>query len=194
VTPLKRTASGSSNSSSTTNPKDHESCSSQRPRGGGASQQAPSPVSRRDHHHQEAPGENAEADLKGKRYGRLLVVRRAPKRKGNNGTRFVVECDCGTRKTVFGFALLSGSTRSCGCSRFKSLRDGEQPEAADEQPAAPKKQGHYSPEGYAAIVANAARARAMKSRKRFLAKAKRVGTIAACVAAPAVAAAWWLIF
>jgi hypothetical protein len=133
-------------------------------------------------------------DLKGKRYGRLLVVRRAPKRKGNNGTRFVVECDCGTRKTVFGFALLSGSTRSCGCSRFKSLRDGEQPEAADEQPAAPKKQGHYSPEGYAAIVANAARARAMKSRKRFLAKAKRVGTIAACVAAPAVAAAWWLIF
>lgn len=54
-------------------------------------------------------------DLTGKRFGRLVVLRR-------HGTsslpvKWRCRCDCGTEKTVRAHHLKSGSTKSCGCWR-----------------------------------------------------------------------------
>lgn len=53
-------------------------------------------------------------DLTGKRYGKLVVVSRAPSRKAK--TRWNCLCDCGTETTVDAYNMTSGKTRSCGCS------------------------------------------------------------------------------
>lgn len=49
----------------------------------------------------------------GHKYGRLLVLERAPNRGRYAQWRCV--CDCGANTTVRGVHLRSGSTRSCGC-------------------------------------------------------------------------------
>jgi predicted SprT family Zn-dependent metalloprotease len=54
-------------------------------------------------------------DLSGKRFGRLLVVERAPK-KGRR-TQFICKCDCGNEKIALSDKLQSGETKSCGCLR-----------------------------------------------------------------------------
>lgn len=57
-------------------------------------------------------------DLTGQRFGRLVVLRRAPN-AARNDSRVIVRwecvCDCGTARCVFATALRSGATRSCGC-------------------------------------------------------------------------------
>lgn len=50
-------------------------------------------------------------DLTGQRFGRLIVVQYL----GNR--RYLVECDCSIKKSVYGYNLLSGDTASCGCLR-----------------------------------------------------------------------------
>lgn len=52
-------------------------------------------------------------DLTGKRFGRLIVVKRAE----NIGkkTAWVCQCDCGNKIIVIGSNLKSGHTQSCGC-------------------------------------------------------------------------------
>jgi len=54
-------------------------------------------------------------DLTGQRFGRLLVIERAP----NQGrkTRWLCLCDCGAYTQVQSFNLINGLTRSCGCYR-----------------------------------------------------------------------------
>lgn len=60
-------------------------------------------------------------DLTGKRFGRLVVCRRAPNVKGaKNGAYWICKCDCGRGKTVVSSSLLSGFTRSCGCLRSET--------------------------------------------------------------------------
>lgn len=54
-------------------------------------------------------------DLTGQRFGRLTVLRRAESR--NKHTMWLCKCDCGTVKEVFGSALVSGLSTSCGCYR-----------------------------------------------------------------------------
>lgn len=50
----------------------------------------------------------------GQRFGRLLVTAFAG--TDTHGKRlWKCVCDCGTRRTVFGFSLVSGKTNSCGC-------------------------------------------------------------------------------
>jgi hypothetical protein len=54
--------------------------------------------------------------LVNQRFGRLLVLWRAP--KGNRKSRNIVwecKCDCGKLTTVSASALKSGATQSCGC-------------------------------------------------------------------------------
>lgn len=51
--------------------------------------------------------------LNGQRFGRLVVIDRLYEEKGKS--RFVCECDCGTRTNVVGVDLKSGNTTSCGC-------------------------------------------------------------------------------
>lgn len=67
-------------------------------------------------------------DLTGRRFGRLVVLRR-------EGTRYYVgekrywavptwrcRCDCGKECTVNGNNLRTGRTRSCGCLRGDVIR------------------------------------------------------------------------
>lgn len=52
-------------------------------------------------------------DLKGRRFGRLVVLRRSSK----HGVRTLWEClcDCGNQKTMQGGNLVNGVSQSCGC-------------------------------------------------------------------------------
>ena len=52
-------------------------------------------------------------ELTGQRFGRLLVVSRAPNRGGK--TRWYCKCDCGEMTIVNSRDLRMGATKSCGC-------------------------------------------------------------------------------
>lgn len=53
-------------------------------------------------------------DLTGKRYTRLLVIRRMPN-DSRGRTRWLCRCDCGKEITAYAYSLKSGHTKSCGC-------------------------------------------------------------------------------
>lgn len=55
----------------------------------------------------------------GDRYGMLTVTARV---EAEGRPRYTCVCDCGCVVTVFGGALLSGNTRSCGCLRRERMR------------------------------------------------------------------------
>jgi hypothetical protein len=52
-------------------------------------------------------------DETGKRYGRLVVIKRV-ENIGSAGA-FLCKCDCGNEKIVTGNSLRTGATKSCGC-------------------------------------------------------------------------------
>ena len=54
-------------------------------------------------------------DLTGQRFGRLLVLSRAPRTTSAHQARWLCRCDCGATTTVISQGLRSGGTRSCGC-------------------------------------------------------------------------------
>ena len=57
-------------------------------------------------------------DLTGKRFGKLLVIKRDGTFKGSDGTQYsqwLCKCDCGTQKSIRGHDLIRGSVKSCGC-------------------------------------------------------------------------------
>ena len=62
-------------------------------------------------------------DLTGKRFGRLVVLRRTESSRKTE-TRWEYKCDCGKVATVDGFRLRKGITQSCGClaNELTSLR------------------------------------------------------------------------
>lgn len=62
-------------------------------------------------------------DLRGQRFGRLLVIRLARRRSTDTLQRakFWVLCDCGNQKVVRSTSLITGDTRSCGCLRPENL-------------------------------------------------------------------------
>jgi len=55
------------------------------------------------------------ADIAGRRFGRLLVIRRVPTRAGR--TRWLCLCDCGKEHEASTDSLMQGLVRSCGCLR-----------------------------------------------------------------------------
>ena len=57
-------------------------------------------------------------DLRGQRFGRLLVVGFAPRATGES-LRWLCRCDCGNEKAVVGGVLRGGASRSCGCLRVE---------------------------------------------------------------------------
>ena len=60
-------------------------------------------------------------DIAGDRYGKLVVLRRAPHEK--SGTiEWLCRCDCGTEKIVPSGSLRQGRVRSCGCAATKGRR------------------------------------------------------------------------
>jgi len=65
-------------------------------------------------------------NLTGRRFGRLVVLRRSPRRRsdaGNRATYWECVCDCGVMKTIGASPLVRGHTRSCGCFLAESVRD-----------------------------------------------------------------------
>lgn len=67
--------------------------------------------------------------LSGKRYGKLRVTDTYERR--GYYTYWLCECDCGNKKYVCSSNLKNGSTKSCGCERFKKkhgeLANGKHP-------------------------------------------------------------------
>lgn len=57
-------------------------------------------------------------DLSGRRFGKLVVVKRAPNKKGHS-TRWICQCDCGGVIETTRSSLLTGETLSCGCIKSK---------------------------------------------------------------------------
>lgn len=61
-------------------------------------------------------------DLTGQRYGRLVVVSRAPNDRTNH-VQWFCTCDCGNTSTVRSMDLIFGKVKSCSC--YKSDRQKE---------------------------------------------------------------------
>lgn len=57
-------------------------------------------------------------DLTGKKFERLLVIRRdieGEKNYKTKGARWICKCECGNEKSISSSKLLSGNIKSCGC-------------------------------------------------------------------------------
>lgn len=71
-------------------------------------------------------------DRAGERYGRLVVLERAPS-EGAPGARWLCQCDCGRKKIVRAGDLQRGSTRSCGCLQAEKRRKAKKIRAKEIQ-------------------------------------------------------------
>lgn len=60
-------------------------------------------------------------NLTGKRFGRLVVLEKAPSK--NKRTMWKCQCDCGTIKNISAIGLVKGTTKSCGCYNLEKLRE-----------------------------------------------------------------------
>ena len=60
-------------------------------------------------------------NLTGERFCRLVVVK--PIKLQNRKTAWLCKCDCGNEKIVFGYNLVKGATRSCGCYNSDALHN-----------------------------------------------------------------------
>ncbi len=60
-------------------------------------------------------------DLVGKRFGKLLVIKRLGVDK-NRKVKWLCECDCGKTKSISGRDLVAGKTTSCGCYRKEIMK------------------------------------------------------------------------
>lgn len=67
-------------------------------------------------------GKNNVIDITGQRFGRLIVISRAPGRRGNSAL-WRCRCDCGGEIVTSGAALKSGQCRSCGCLASEAHRE-----------------------------------------------------------------------
>lgn len=56
-------------------------------------------------------------DLRGKRFGRLLVI--GVDDRGTKKTYWYCQCDCGNVKSIRSDALIGGMTHSCGCMKHE---------------------------------------------------------------------------
>lgn len=64
-------------------------------------------------------------DLKGKRFGRLVVLEEAPNpRKNGKEAYWKCKCDCGKIKNICGGSLRKELTTSCGCYHFETVYEG----------------------------------------------------------------------
>lgn len=59
-------------------------------------------------------------DLTGKRFGRLVVVKRVGSNKKGNSI-WECHCDCGNISNVVGYSLTDGKSRSCGCLQKEAV-------------------------------------------------------------------------
>lgn len=57
-------------------------------------------------------------DLTGKRFGRLIVLRKTT-RRNDHRMHWLCRCDCGKENEISGRSLLRGTSRSCGCLKIE---------------------------------------------------------------------------
>lgn len=55
-------------------------------------------------------------NLAGNRFGHWVVIERAYDATKSKGAKWLCECDCGTKRVVFGKYLRNGKSTSCGCT------------------------------------------------------------------------------
>lgn len=58
------------------------------------------------------------AEKVGARYGRLVVLERAPSDPKLRGVRYKCRCDCGTEVVRLAYNLRQGAVVSCGCAKL----------------------------------------------------------------------------
>lgn len=63
------------------------------------------------------------ADLEGRKFGSLVVVKRAANNIKTNKPNWLCKCDCGKKTIVASNALLNNATKSCGCKQYKKGKD-----------------------------------------------------------------------
>lgn len=61
-------------------------------------------------------------DITGKKYGLLTVISRDLDFKSPKHTKWICKCECGNTKSIYKDALISGSTKSCGCQMYKGKK------------------------------------------------------------------------
>lgn len=60
-------------------------------------------------------------DLTGQRFGKLVVIKRAPNK--NKRTMWLCKCDCGNEVEVRSDQLRGGITKSCGCLHIEQVKN-----------------------------------------------------------------------
>lgn len=63
--------------------------------------------------HKELLSKRTLINLKGQRFGKLLVIEQSTSHNGH--AKWLCQCDCGTTKEISAESLLHNNTRSCGC-------------------------------------------------------------------------------
>lgn len=61
-------------------------------------------------------------DIVGKRFGSWVVLRKDTTQKWNK-TFYICKCDCGTVRSISGYSLRKGFSKSCGCSKSVPKED-----------------------------------------------------------------------
>lgn len=59
-------------------------------------------------------------DLTGKTFGKWNVLERAYDNTKSKGAKWLCQCECGTRKILFGKYLRNGKSKSCGCAHRRN--------------------------------------------------------------------------
>jgi hypothetical protein len=63
-------------------------------------------------------------DLTGKRFGKLIVLKKDSVNVKRGTADWLCRCDCGTEKVITSGSLRSGATTSCGCFRKEKMYKG----------------------------------------------------------------------
>lgn len=70
-------------------------------------------------------------DLTGKRFGKLVAIKKVASR--NKNTYWLCQCDCGNQKEIQTGNLTSGRTTSCGCNHTVPINRGLMNNISDEE-------------------------------------------------------------
>lgn len=61
-------------------------------------------------------------DLKGLRFGKILVLEMLSGRDSRGNISWKCKCDCGTERAIISTSLITGATKSCGCQTYETNR------------------------------------------------------------------------
>lgn len=63
-------------------------------------------------------------DLTGRRFGKLMVLRRGPQEYSSSNAMWICQCDCGNQSNVYAPSLRKGSTTSCNTGTCRYVTKG----------------------------------------------------------------------